>query len=203
MARFACRRSALRAICFATVTAIAFDAQAQSKSAGPRPQDFAEPTVMVIGANFEIGASQATGDLLNVSVGGALEPSIEVFIFRSVSLGTTLDLSYANSKDHGSAVSYGVTPRIGYAFPLGKSAGFWPRLGLGIARGITNLDNAPTLHQTVVLLNLFAPMYFLPVRNMLLGIGPLVTTQLVNRVEGASHGLQTTIGFQTEVAGWL
>ena len=158
---------------------------------------------MVIGANFGIGASQATGDLLNVSVGGSVEPSIEVFIFRSVSLGTTLGMAYANSKAHGSAVSYGVTPRIGYAFPIGKNAGFWPRLGLEIARGITDLDNGPTLRQTLVLLNLFAPMYFLPVRNVLLGVGPLVTTQLVNRVEGERHGLRTTVGFQTEIAGWL
>ena len=73
---------------------------------------------MVIGANVDIGASQATGDLLDVSWGGALEPSIEVFIFRSVSLGTTLGVSYARSKDHGSAVAYGVTPRIGYALPF-------------------------------------------------------------------------------------
>ncbi len=196
-------RFALRAVLIATVTAIAQGAQAETKSAGPRTQDFADNAGMVIGANFEIGASQATGDLLNVSWGGSIEPSLEVFIFRSVSLGTTLDLSYARSKDHGSATSYGVTPRIGYAFPIGKNAGFWPRLGLGIVRGITQLDDAPTLHQRVILLNLFAPMYFLPVKNVLLGIGPLVTTQLVNRVEGESHGLQTTIGFQTEIAGWL
>ncbi|MEO6419038.1 MAG: hypothetical protein ABIP39_06510 [Polyangiaceae bacterium] len=198
MARFA-----YCAVSIATVTAIAFDAQAETKSAGPRLQDFADRTMMVIGANFGIGASQATGDLLNVSWGASIEPSIEVFVFRSVSLGTTLDLSYARSKDHGSATSYGVTPRIGYAFPIGKNAGFWPRLGLGIVRGITDVDNAPTQHQRVVLLKLFAPMYFLPVKNVLLGIGPLVTTQLANRVEGASHGLVTTIGFQTEIAGWF
>lgn len=193
----------LRVVSIATVTVIALDAQAETKSAGPRAQDFASPTVMVIGANFELGASQATGDLLNVSWGGSIDPSIDVFIFRSVSLGTTFDFSYARSKDQGSATSYGVTPRIGYAFPIGKNAGFWPRLGLGIVRGITQVDDAPSLHQRVILLNLFSPMYFLPVKNVLLGIGPLVTTQLLNRVEGESHGLQTTIGFQTEIAGWL
>lgn len=203
MVRFASRCSALRAIWFATVTAIAVDAQAETKSSGPRPQEFGARSVMVIGANFGIGASQATGDLLDVSWGGSIEPSIEVFIFRSVSLGTTVDLSYAHSKDHGSAISYGVTPRIGYAITLGRNAGFWPRLGLGIVRRITDIDNAPTLHQRLIALNLFAPMYFIPVKNVLLGIGPLVTTQLFNRVEGESHGLQTTIGFQTEIAGWL
>ena len=217
MARFACRCSALRVIWFATVTAIALDAQAESpliqghsapdrvasKSTGPRLQDFAEQTVMVIGANVGIGATQATGDLLNVSWGVSVEPSVEVFIFRSVSLGATLNLSYANSKDRGSAVSYGVTPRIGYALPFGKNTGFWPRLGLGILRGIASIDNAPALHESVLLLNLFAPMYFIPVGNVLLGIGPVVSTELVSRVEGESHGLRTTIGFQTEIAGWL
>ena len=190
-------------ISLATVTAIALDAQAETKSAGPRPRDFAEPTVMVIGANDEVGASQSTGDLLSVSFGVAIDPSIEVFIFRSLSVGTTFDFAYARSRDHRSSVSYGVSPRIGYAFPLGKSAGFWPRLGLGLVRGVTEIDNAPSAQARVIFLHLFAPMYFLPVRNLLLGIGPVLGTQLLNHVDGAARARQTTFGFQTEIAGWL
>lgn len=107
-------------------------ATAPSRADEPR---FGDRGTLAFGGDLGIGGEQGLDHGYDTRVDLELDPALDVFVARRLSLGvgSTLSYSFARSSPSSSLVS--VSPRIGYAVPLGQVFALWPRLSVDLAYG--------------------------------------------------------------------
>jgi hypothetical protein len=135
-----------------------------------------------------------------------LQPAVDYFVSPNLSIGGQVRILFA-SADNGGGTSNDVTtlgllPRIGYNVALSPAASIWPRVALGYVH--TSTDNfGGTSSAYTVSLEVFVPLVFQPVPHFFLGGGPLVTTDLISKLD-SNDGIKTTsIGLQSTIGGYF
>ena len=167
--------------------------------------------IFAFGGSLGLGGSQALDPNYATFINLGITPALDTFLVRRMSWGLAVPLSYtfAHTGDGSSLV--GASPRIGYVFALGDRVFLWPRLSLDFVSATqqaqaptsANGSNEETFHHRIVSTTLYVPAHARLLPNIALGIGPVLTTELLHHSDGGSHALLTTAGLQIEIAGWL
>lgn len=121
-----------------------------------------------------------------------LTPSIDVFVARGLSLGVSAPLTLSHIEHHnGDAVgrwdylTYGGFARVGYAFPLGDRAAFWPIARVGLTRTPVPEADDPT--------------------SLIVALDPQLVVNLTKRIYlmGGIGGLQYTVTRNHRGGPWV
>ena len=137
-----------------------------------------------------------------------LQPAVDYFVIANLSVGGQLSIRY-NTEDAGSGDSIdttlvGVVPRVGYNIPLGSSASIWPRVALGyVHASISTGVPAVSVSGYSIVLEAFAPFLFHPVPHFFIGGGPIVSTELVSKVEDMEVAKTTNLGLVSTIGGYF
>jgi hypothetical protein len=99
------------------------------------PPSFGAPGEVVVSGAFGVGASDTTYDSQASSLSLSLNPVVDVFVARNISLGVSLDISYGDSRGYGAdnslvdttTTSISGAVRGGVVLPITGSLSFWPR----------------------------------------------------------------------------
>lgn len=160
---------------------------------------FGDRGVLAFGGDLGVGGRQGLDQGYATQVDLELDPALDVFVARRLSLGvgSTLSTSFARSGPGSSLVS--VSPRLGYALPLGPRFALWPRASadFALARD-TEQENHRILSTT-----LLVPVEALLMPHFVVGVGPAVTQQLLHRTDAGTAPLATAVQLLVELAGWL
>lgn len=132
-----------------------------------------------------------------------LEPAVDYFVIRSLSVGGSLLFDYKKTGDTHST-RFGIGPRVGYNIPFSDLVSVWPKLGFSIANSSepttivkptgTTTEN---VSNTAVALNVFVPVMFHPAPHFFAGFGPFIDTDLSGDSKATTFGAKLTLG------GWL
>jgi hypothetical protein len=137
-----------------------------------------------------------------------LQPAIDYFVSPNVSIGGQVRIAY-ESRDTGGGstntmTTLGLLPRVGYNVALSPTSSIWPRASLGYVHTSTDSFNGQvTASGYTVSLEVFVPLLFQPVPYFFVGGGPLVTTDLISKLEGADAVKTTNIGLQSTIGGYF
>jgi hypothetical protein len=137
-----------------------------------------------------------------------LQPAFDYFVSPNLSIGGQVRILYA-SVDNGAGstddtTTLGLLPRIGYNVALSPGASIWPRVALGyVHTSGSSFNGQVTSSSYTVSLEVFVPLIFQPVPHFFLGGGPLVSTDLVSKLD-SNDGVKTTnIGLQSTIGGYF
>lgn len=155
----------------------------------------------------------------------SLEPSVDYFVAKNVSVGAAGFISYNEYTTaillETKSVGVGIYGRLGLNAPLGEFVSFRPVVSLGawhlsstistpgpgytVSLGgspVATTGAATDVSQTVVVVEIFAPILVHPARHFFLGLGPDVYTDLSNDI-GALSNKRTFLGLSSTVGGWF
>jgi opacity protein-like surface antigen len=157
------------------------------------------PQFSVLHSSTSMGGDSST------TVG--VQPSLDYFIAPDVSVGGEVGIQYSTTSPAGGGASFSTTTidveaRVGYNIPLGDMASLWPRIGLAYAH-VSSSSNGMSATGYTVPLVVFAPLLWHPAHHFFLGAGPVLTTELVDKVEGVSQGKTTSYGIQALLGGYF
>jgi hypothetical protein len=137
-----------------------------------------------------------------------LQPALDYFVSPNLSIGGQVRIMFSSIDNGGGSSSdvttLGLLPRIGYNVALSPTSSIWPRVALGYVHASTDAYNgAVTSSSYTVSLEVFVPLVFQPVPHFFLGGGPLVSTDLVSKLD-SNDGVKTTnIGLQSTIGGYF
>ena len=160
---------------------------------------FADPGTFAFGGNLGIGGEQGLDHGFDTRVDLELDPALDVFVARRLSLGVGSTFSRSFARVGASSWEVAVSPRLGYAAALGGVYTLWPRLSLDLGYGV---DDGAERHR-IVSTTLFVPVDAFVLPHVAVGIGPAVTQQLVHGIDGGTAPRTTTAQLLVELAGWL
>jgi hypothetical protein len=137
-----------------------------------------------------------------------LRPAVDIFVAPNLSIGGQVRIEhYSADTGNGSSstvTNLGLLPRIGYNVALSPSSSIWPRVALGYVHSSTDSYNGQvTSSNYTVTLEVFVPLVFQPVPHFFLGGGPLVSTDLVSKLDGNDGVKTTNIGLQSTIGGYF
>jgi hypothetical protein len=158
---------------------------------------FGAPGQVSIGSDFNLSFLHHSG-VTELS----LQPAAVYFIAPQLAVGGDVLLSY-NGTDEDSFTHVGFGPRVGYNIPLGALLSFFPQGGLRYDHAIHSATSqGVTRHSSANYLTLliYAPFLFHPVSHFFIGLGPVLTVDLVG---GNADSRETTVGLQSTVGGWF
>lgn len=137
-----------------------------------------------------------------------LQPAVDYFVAANLSIGGQLRISHESVDNGGGTTNdlttIGLLPRIAYNVALSPTSSIWPRVALGYVH--TSLDSyggQVTQSGYTVSLEIFVPLVFQPVPHFFLGGGPLVSTDLVAKVEDQDAAKTTNIGLMSTIGGYF
>ena len=152
------------------------------------------------------------------------EPSFDYFVAKNLSLGAAGFIRYSDSTSgigtESKTVGLGAYARVGANLPMGEVVSLWPVFSLGVWHLSTTLTapgpgfvtsagglavgvgSETNLGETVVVVEVFAPILLPPARHFFLGLGPDFYTDLVNDIDNRSNK-RTFLGISSTVGGWF
>ncbi len=160
---------------------------------------FGDRGTFAFGGDLGIGGEQGLDHGYDTRVDLELDPAFDVFVVRRLSLGVGSTLSYSFARTSPSSSLIAVSPRVGYAVPLGRLFALWPRVSFDFAYA-TDSGGA---HHRILSSTLFVPVDALLLPHLAVGIGPAVTQQLLDRTDAGTVPATTTAQLLVELAGWL
>jgi hypothetical protein len=168
----------------------------------PSARGFGDTSVVVVSADLGAGGSVSpTKHLANARSAG-VGLAGEVFVTGRLSFGSVIEFAYDHDRDGVTSYVYGITQRVGWAFPMGSVVSFWPRLGLSALH--ESRDGGDRGHEIgAFALNAFAPLEITPLSHILLGLGPSLTADLVRRADGLARPNRLSLSLTAEVAAWF
>jgi hypothetical protein len=169
---------------------------AASRADEPR---FGDRGTWAFGGDLGIGGEQGLDQGYDTRVDLELDPALDVFVAQRLSLGVGATLSSSFARLSGSSSLVAVSPRVGYALPMGRLFAFWPRLSVDLAYG----TETGAGHQRILSTTLFAPIDAFVLPHLAVGIGPALTQQVVDRTDTGTAPATTTLQLLVELAGWL
>ncbi|HET6283280.1 MAG TPA: hypothetical protein VFH73_20150 [Polyangia bacterium] len=148
-----------------------------------------------------IHQSQGNASGWNINV----QPALDFFIAPNISVGGAIAIVHGSSSQSGvsgtDVTLIGIAARAGYALRLTEMLSLWARLSLGYAHTSFSLGSM-SFSGYEIPLQIFAPILFHPVQHFFIGVGPIFSFQLANKVEGMSADKQTNIGLQSTIGGY-
>ena len=160
---------------------------------------FGDQGTVAFGGDLGIGGEQGLDHGYDTRVELELDPSIDVFVARRLSLGVGSVLAYSFARSSASASLVAVSPRVGYAVPLGRLFALWPRVSFDVVYA----TDAGSVHHRVLSSTLFVPVDAFVLPHFAVGIGPALTQQLANTTPTGTVPTTTTVQLLVELAGWL
>ncbi len=162
-------------------------------------EPFGDARVLVISAGTTASFSYESGGGVKYT-DVELEPSVDYFVVRHLSLGGYFLLSNDHASGTGvildQTFTYGVAPRIGCDLPVSEHFSIWPKASVVFEHThITGVYVAPT---TDITLDLYVPFLFHPVPHFFVGAGPYLDTLLKSDTNG-----ETTVGVKLSIGGWV
>jgi hypothetical protein len=143
------------------------------------------------------------------SMGGSatvvgIQPSLDYFVAPNISVGGEVGIAYTTlgGGASGSNTVLAVEVRAGYNLPLGDMLSLWPRVSIGYSHSSSSSGGMSSSGYSVPL-DVSVPFLFHPGSHFFLGAGPMITTELVNKVEGVSVGKSTDYGVQGLIGGYF
>jgi hypothetical protein len=136
-----------------------------------------------------------------------IQPSLDYFVAPNVSVGGQVGIEYSTASPSGGGSSVSLTviqveARVGYNLPLGDTASFWPHVGLAYAHLSTSSGGQSASGYSVPLV-VFLPLLWHPASHFFLGAGPVLTTELADKVESVSQPKTTSYGVQALLGGYF
>lgn len=174
----------------------AFGAAGQMVISADIPFQNEAPVLVIAHESTSMGGGSAT------VVG--IQPSLDYFVAPNVSVGGEVGIAYTSLGGglSGSSTVLAVEVRAGYNLPLGDMLSLWPRIGIGYSHSSSSSGGASSSGYSVPL-NVSLPFLFHPGSHFFLGAGPMITTELVNKIEGMSVGKSTDYGVQGILGGYF
>jgi hypothetical protein len=167
----------------------------------PPAPTFGDAAIVVVSTGFGGGGSISPTQSLANARNARISLAGEVFVVKHLSFGSSVELSYEHDRLGVTSYVYGITQRVGWAVPLGIVS-LWPRLGLSAFH--ESRDGGDRGHENgTVSLSIFAPIEIAPLSHILLGLGPLVMTDVVRRADGVARPIRTSVALNAEVAAWF
>jgi hypothetical protein len=184
----------------AAVVAAAVLVTAAARADGPR---FGDRGTFAFGGDIGLGGQQGIAGGYDTIASLELDPAVDLFPARRLSLGVGSVLSTTIDRTSPGSSYVAVSPRVGYALPLGERLFLWPRLSADFASVWQAQSEGPTLHHRILSSTLYVPVDAFLVPHLALGIGPAVTQQALHRTDSGTEPLVTTVQLLVEIAGWL
>lgn len=172
---------------------------ASAPSRADEPPRFGDRGTLAFGGDLGIGGEQGLDHGYDTRVDLELDPALDVFVARRLSLGVGALLTYSFARSSPSSSLVAVSPRVGYAVPLGRLFVLWPRVSFDIAYA----TDASGGHHRILSSTLLVPVDALLLPHLAVGIGPALTQQLVDRTDAGTVPTTTTVQLLVELAGWL
>jgi hypothetical protein len=200
---------------------------ARAQVSPPAVAPFGARGQFVLLGGSSVGISSTSWDASGASsLNLTVEPELDYFVARNVSLGLDVGASASDSRGYGpdgslvethaSAVYYGA--RVGFNLPFGGSGWSWyPRLAMGF-EGIHRDDSlvsgqsissssptgSPSTQQRGLYADLYAPLLFRPVSHFFVGFGPEAFHDFASVSGGPTNvgGQRTTLGAGFVVGGY-
>jgi hypothetical protein len=162
---------------------------------------FGDRGEVVIGsdANASVVAGNYEG---NHSYFASIEPSVDYFVARRLSIGGSLTFAYSASNSSTSwshQTSFGVAPRVGYDIPLSDHFSLWPRASIDFTESNFAGESGGTPYtsnQGNVSVSVFVPVLFHPAPHFFVGFGPYAGAYVTN-------GDETFVGAKLTLGGWV
>lgn len=131
-------------------------------------------------------------------------PALDYFVAESISIGGQVFYASTSMGDASSS-GFGIGPRVGYAIPIGEGLAFWPKLGIAYTSSSydSGVEGSEKQSGTTMSLEVFAPFAIQPAEHFFVGIGPMLSMDLSNKVEDEDAGKSTTFGVMTQVGGYF
>lgn len=144
-------------------------------------------TLALLGNGGNIGTPSQAFLLPRVGLDG--------FIVDGLSLGGNLIVWHA-SYEGGSATSFIIEPRIGFAFMFGRVVGIWPRGGFAYWNFSSSPDQGPNAGTDAhtFAFNIDVPLIIRPVRNFAITVGPVLDVGFAGK-ESVNNGPNRDISF--------
>jgi hypothetical protein len=162
---------------------------------------------VAISDDLQLGATQVSYDVQGQSTKRTqfqIRPAVDIFPIANLSLGGQLIIGYTALGGSGGSASQselGALARVGYVFAISPTTSIWPRVAVGYDRPGGQTTVVPGVTQENVAVQVYLPVIFRPVRNFFIGGGPIVSTQVVSKVNGADVPKATTVGLQSTLGG--
>jgi opacity protein-like surface antigen len=174
-----------------------FGAQGQIVISADLPFRNEAPELAVVHSSTSMGGSSST------EIG--IEPGLDYFVAQNVSIGGEVGIDYTTLSPAGGGPSLNATTlvaeaRVGYNLALGDTLSLWLRVGIGYDHVDTSSGGNSVSGYSIPLFA-SAPLLWHPGFHFVLGAGPMLATQLVNKIEGSSQGKITLFGVQGLIGG--
>lgn len=138
-----------------------------------------------------------------------LQPAVDFFVIPNLSIGGQLSIGYTTQDDGAggslNGTTIGILPRVGYNIPLGAMASLWPRVAIGYvhASASTGVPGSASASAYSIVFEAFVPFLFHPVPHFFIGGGPILSTELVSKVEDMDSTKTTSIGAVSTLGGYF
>jgi hypothetical protein len=172
---------------------------------GPRvapPSRFGDRGTFVLGMALGLGGQQGLDGANDTIVTAELEPAFDTFLAPRLSLGVGTVLSATVARASPGSSLFGVSPRLGYAAPLGSIFVLWPRVSIDFAYATQGQPTAG-FHDRILSSTLYVSVLAFLLPRVALGVGPSVTQQLLNRNDTGIEPDATTVQLLVEATGWF
>jgi hypothetical protein len=185
------------------------DAQSHEPLFGERGQFVLTGATTASVSSSSYSASNAS------SWGVTVEPALDYFVVRHVSLGGSVSIATSGGSSYDSSQtrtdfysqSLGVAPRIGLDIPLVSGIlSVWPMVEVGAGSASSSQTSVGGTNQHTkgrVWVTASAPLLVHVATHLFLGAGPFVFHELVDSDQNQVENDATTVGANFVMGGWL
>ena len=186
-------------------------------SAGPARADDSTPRATSSPGGFGAVGQVAVSadvqlDVVHRSQGGAsrttvvIRPALDYFLMPSLSVGGFVGWSSGNTSlgplaGNTDLTEVSIGARIGYDLRLADTLSLWGQLRLAYAHDTFTPAAGTGTSGSVVPITLFVPLIFHPAPHFFVGVGPVLSQQIVNSI--AMESVATDFGLQSIIGGWF
>ena len=138
----------------------------------------------------------------------AIEPALDYFVAPNLSVGGAIGVLHGDVSSDGifsgdaTVTAIEILARVGYNLVFTDAFSIWPRLSLGYEH-VSVSGGGSSASGYVVPLSIFAPVLWHPAQHFFVGLGPIFSTELVNKSEGNSQSNTTDIGIEGTLGGYF
>ena len=194
-------------------------APATSVGAPPAPGAFGSQGQLVISTDIPLHrmtepavaivheSSSASGSGSETMYG--IAPAADYFMAPNLSVGGSVGIVHGDASIGGAfgsgtatVTEIGISARVGYNIALTDAISLWPRLSLGYEHDSFSGGGGSVSGYTIPLV-IFAPFLWHPAQHFFMGGGPIVYTELADKISGMDAGKITDIGIEATLGGYF
>jgi hypothetical protein len=186
----------------ATVLLAAAAARGDEGAFAATTRSFGHRGTFVLGMALGLGGRQGLDEAADTVVAAELDPGFDTFLAPRLSLGVGAVLSATVARTSPGSSLFAISPRLGYAFPLGSIFFLWPRGSIDFAYATQGTPTAG-FHDRILSSSLYLPVLAFLLPRVAVGAGPSVTHQLLDRSDAGVEPGATSVQLIAEATGWF